>query len=188
MDDSLHHRGRVMEDMFFAEADQKLLEQMRSKIESKDHRLALRTATGIDDDEVLDQLDHSGITPESLTSVSLIPLVFVAWADRKMDPLEKAAIMRAAEANGIESDSVSHQTLQNWLTRKPAPELMETWKAYIGAIKVKLAPAAFNQLKSSVLDRAKEVAAATGGFLNMVNTVSDQEQKILDEMEATFGE
>lgn len=186
MEDSLHSRGKAMEDIFFAQSDQALLEKLRAQQEAKGHRQALEHASGISDPAILDQLDDSGITPESLTSVALIPLVAVAWADRKMDGVERAAILKAAAASGIEADSVSHQTLESWLANRPGPELMATWKSYIGAIKHKLDASAFNQLKASVCQRAKEVAEKTGGFLNMVNTISDQEQKVLDEMEATF--
>ena len=102
MDDSLNSRGKAMEELFFKEKDQQLLEKIRNEAASKEQREALQNASGIEDAAVLDALTATGITPESLMSVSLIPLVAVAWADKKMEDAEKAAILQAAEAGGID--------------------------------------------------------------------------------------
>ena len=186
MSDSLHDRGKAMEDVFFAEQDQKLLDKIREEMSAKESRHALEVASGISDDAVLDALVENGITPESLTSVALIPLVMVAWSDEKMENSEKAAILQAAEAAGIKPGSASYDTMSSWLSKKPNHDLLDAWKSYIGALKSTLDGAAFTQLKNSIVGRAEGVAKAAGGFLGLGPKVSESERKVLDELSAAF--
>ena len=186
MDDSLKGRGKAMEDLFFAEKDQQLLKKIREEAASKEVREALQSASGITDAAVLDGLVAAGITPESLTSLSLIPLVAVAWADKKMEDAEKAAILQAAEAGGIAPSSASYASMVSWLEKQPEKKLLDAWKSYIGAIKDTLEPPVAGQLKTSILGRAESVAKSAGGFLGVGNKVSDVEQKVLDDLAKTF--
>lgn len=187
MDDSLNSRGKAMEELFFKEKDQQLLEKIRNEAASKEQREALQNASGIEDAAVLDALTATGITPESLMSVSLIPLVAVAWADKKMEDAEKAAILQAAEAGGIDPGSASYETMKSWLEQQPGKELLDAWKSYIVAIKDNLEPAVAAQLKTSILGRAESVAKSAGGFLGIGNKVSSEEQKVLGDLANTFG-
>ena len=187
MDDSVQGRGKAMEDLFFKSQDAKLLEKMRSELAASESREALQSASGIEDVAVLDALSKAGISPESLTSVALIPLVAVAWADKKMEAAEKAAILQAAETAGIKTGSASYMTMESWLSNQPPAELLTTWKSYIQALKPTLDPAAFSQLKTSIVGRAESVAESAGGFLGLTSKVSDVEQAVLDDLAAAFG-
>ncbi len=185
MSDSLHDRGKAVEDLFFAENDKRLLEKMRTEMASKDQHEALETASGITDESVLNALSSSGITAETLTTVSLIPLVAVAWADNKMEAAEKEAILKAAKVVGIAPDSAGYATMESWLGKQPGSDLLEAWKSYIGSIKSTLDATAFGQLKTSIMGRAESVAESAGGFLG-ISTVSGVERKVLDELAAAF--
>ena len=186
MEDSIHERGKAIENLFFAEADQKLLDKLRQELASEESRDGLAAASGIQDVAVLDQLLANQITPASLTCVGLIPLVAVAWADGVMQDGEKNAILQAADIAGVKMATPSYATLDRWLRVRPEPELLESWKAYIAAIKGNLDPSAMNQLKHSILERAETVAQAAGGFLGLGNKVSNSERKVLDELAAAF--
>lgn len=186
MQDSLHERGKAMEDLFYAETDKKLLDKMRAELSAQESRAGLQVATGISDLSVLDALTESGITPETLTSVALIPLIAVAWADNVLDDNEKKAILQAADGAGIESGSASFATIETWMNKQPQPELLATWKAYIGSLKSTLDSAAFSQLKISVISRAENIAESAGGFLGLVNKISGSERKVLDELAKAF--
>ncbi|MFT5303167.1 MAG: hypothetical protein ACI87E_004975 [Mariniblastus sp.] len=186
MNDPIHQRGQAMEDMFFTINDHKLLDNIRAEMAAKEHRDALQSASGISDTPTLDALHGCGITPESLASVALIPLVAVAWSDNKMEDPEKAAILKAAESAGIAVGTASYQTMESWLNNPPESELLDTWKSYIGALKSTLEGPALNQLKNSVLGRAENVAKSAGGFLGLGNKVSDSEQGVLDDLAKAF--
>ena len=184
--DELHQRGQALENLFFKEKDEKLLDQLRARMAADEDRSALQAATGVTDTGTLDSLLQLGISAESLTSVSLIPLVEVAWSDGVVQDKERGAILDAATKSGIASGSPSFQLLEGWLQTKPGAELMEGWKAYIHSLKSTLDETAFSQLKNSILGRAKSVAEAAGGFLGLGNKISDSEDKVLSDLKSAF--
>ena len=186
MDGSLFDRGKAMEERFFSEKDKQLLDQLKAELSAEEDRKALATVSGISDAAVLDALVSHQVTAESLASVSLIPLVAVAWADGVMEEKERDAILQAAEQTGIENNSASHKLLQSWMSDAPSEELLTSWKNYIGALKENLEPAAFGQLKNSVMGRARSVAEAAGGILGFGKT-SDKESDVIEQLEAAFG-
>lgn len=186
MSDSLHRRGQAIEDLFFAESDRKLLAEIRHEIDKVASRAVLEAATGISDIDVLDALSESGIKPESLASVALIPLVALAWCDNKLEDNEKTAILKAADEAGIRTGGASYNMLEIWFSQKPDQELFDAWKSYIGSLKSSLDEVSLKQLKNSVVSRTEEVAKAAGGYLRMINKISDSERRVIDEVSKAF--
>lgn len=186
MEDSLHERGHAMEDLFFAKSDYQLLENLRAEMAAKEACDALAIASRIKDPDVLTALVASGITPGSLASLALIPLVVVAWADGKMEDSEKSAILKSAHSAGIETGSFGYQTLESWLSSAPSSDLLECWKTYVSGLKESIDGPSFSQVKASVLDRAEFVAESAGGFLGVIPKISVAERKVLDELAAAF--
>lgn len=184
--DELNSRGESLAESFFAKRDKELLQKLKEELSNEDDRSALSAASGIEDEAVLQGLVDQGITPESLTAVSLIPLVAVAWADREMADAEKKAILQAAADAGVTSDSTAYSVVQEWLETRPESDLLDAWKNYVASIKDKLDPSATGQLKHSVMSRSKDVARAAGGYLGL-SKISAAEQTVIDELEAAFG-
>lgn len=184
--DELNSRGESLAESFFAQRDKELLEKLKQELASADDRSSLKAASGIEDEAVLQGLVDQGITPESLTAVSLIPLVAVAWADREMADAEKQAILKAAVDAGVTAESTAYNVVAGWLEDRPSGDLLEAWKSYVASIKDKLDPSATSQLKHSVMTRSKEVARAAGGYLGL-SKISAAEQTVIDDLEAAFG-
>ena len=185
--DSLHDRGKALENIFFADQDQKLLEKMKEQMQKSEGLKSLAQATGIQENSVLEHLLAQNITSETLASVALIPLVAVAWADQQMEEKEKAAILKAVTSCGITEDQASYALVSHWLESQPGADLLATWKEYVSELKSNLDEAAFAQLKANVVQRAQQVAEAAGGFLGIGNKVSSEEQAVLDELTAAFN-
>lgn len=184
--DELHQRGQALENLFFKQKDKELLEKMRANLASQEGRNALTSVTGISDAGTLDALTAVGISAESIASVSLIPLVVVAWSDGAIQDNERKAILDAANAAGVTSGSPGYQLLDGWLQEKPADDLLDSWKAYVSALKTTLDETAYGQIKTSILSRAKDVAEAAGGFLGLGNKVSDSEESVIAELESAL--
>lgn len=184
--DDLPGRGRALENKFYGERDQELLAKLKAELEGKESRDALRSVSGIDNDEVLDKLAGAGVTPESLNAVSLIPLVSVAWCDNSMEATEKDAILEAATSAGIAKESAASELLGSWLASRPGSDLLDAWKGYVGVLKEQLDETAYSQLKVSVINRAEHIAEAAGGFFGL-GSVSDKEKKAIAELAAVFG-
>ena len=135
MSDFIQERGKALENQFFRAKDQHLLDQIRQEMQDEDSRKALAAASGIQEEGVLAELVENHVSAESLTSVSLIPLVAVAWADHTMEANERRTILTAATSAGIEPGSVAYQLVESWLEEQPAAELFEAWKHYIAALR-----------------------------------------------------
>jgi len=185
MDDSLHKRGKNLEDAFFRDVDDVLMQKLRDGLQETEDVANLAAVTGINDHTVLKKLAAQNIRPELLICLGLIPLVAVAWADGVVQPSERDAILKAAHDNGIESGSPGGKLLDSWLKTKPGHEVVEAWKGYVGALKATIDTTAFNQTKTSVMQRAHKIATAAGGLLGM-NTISASEQKVIDELQKAF--
>lgn len=176
-----------LEESFFAEENTKLLEKLREEAKDRERRDALRAALRIDDDGVLDALVELDLYPETAVAFSLIPLIEVAWADWEIQDKERKAVLNAAYARGIEPGSTTCQLLENWLLRKPEPEMLATWKHYIGVIVEQMDAHHRVVFRDGVMAQAKGVAEAAGGFLGFGSKISDAEQKVLDDLAAAFG-
>lgn len=184
--DQLHERGQAMEEAFFHDVDKQLIERMKSGMQAAENRTELASATGIQDETVLNELIAQGITAETLASVGLIPLVAVAWADGRVEQKEEEAVLRAARETGIGEDHASLDIVRGWLKNKPDDQLLETWKDYVAALRQTLDPAAIEQIRQSVVGRAQRVAESAGGFLGIINTVDPAEREIIGELNEAF--
>ena len=182
----LDERRKALEDQFFQKENAKYLERIRQQQQKHDAKKALEEVSGITDDGLLEVLVATGISADTLTAVSLVPLVEVAWADGKVQDNERNAIMKAAEHKGIATGSGPHELLADWLTHKPQPELMATWKAYVKELLQELSDQQRIILAHQVTGRAKAVAEAAGGLLGF-KTVSKAEQTVLADIEAALG-
>ena len=178
---------KTLIDAFFHEQDQKLLQEFRQKMEKMSRREQLARVSGIQDEAALDRLVELDIGPETLAAMAVVPLVFVAWADRTLHAKEREAIVAAAEAAGVKPRDGRYPVLEHWLSKRPERELLEAWQHYIKDICERLSPAEKDRLKHDLLDRARDVAAAAGGVLGLGNKISAAEQKVLDDLEKSFG-
>ena len=186
MSDFLGKRRKALENSFFANRNQQLLEQLRGNLANQERQASIRTATGIEDEGLLSKLADANIDAESLTAMSLVPLVAVAWADGKMADKEHAAVLSAAEDHGVKAGSCEHDLLLNWLAEPITPELQTTWKEYVAALGESLGPDGMKSLEAKVIGRARDVATAAGGILGL-GSISDAEGKVLDDLASAFA-
>ncbi len=184
-EDALHDRGKAMEDVFFHDVDQRLMDQIKAELAADENRTELAAATGIEDKAVIGRLIELGISAETLASVGLIPLIAVAWADGKMEANERDAVLRAARESGITEGHASHKLVANWLIHRPGDDLLDTWKDYVVSLKQSLDATSLEQVKNSVIHRAQRVANSAGGFLGLGRT-SKVEQEVIDDLKAAF--
>jgi len=183
---SISGRRRELEEKFFSERDQELLQALREKAASKERKKALAEASGIADEDLLDQLDQLDVRGETLAALSLVPLIAVAWADGSVDAKERGAVLAAAEQKGMKKGHPGYQLLERWLVQKPDPGLLAVWKGYVTTLAQTFSEEAKNALKADLLGRARAVAEATGGLLGLGNRVSESEQAVLNELEQAF--
>jgi hypothetical protein len=186
--EGMQERGRALEEAFFKKQHEQQLAKLRQEQQRAEAREALAAASGITDDPaLLDRLVSLGIHAETLAALTLIPLVEVAWADGKMEARERDAVLRGAESSGITPGSPSYGLLEIWTHDRPAPDLLATWKAYIGALVEELSADQKWHLEERIIGRARAVAEAAGGFLGLGSRVSAEEEAMLGELQRAFG-
>lgn len=178
-------RGKALEEAFFAKKNKELLEQVKKNLAASGQRDELLAATGITEEDMLDRILALGINAQSLTAMTIVPLVLVAWADGNVAKEERSAVLSGANQSGIEPDSTAAKLLEGWLSEEPDDSLAETWKAYTKAVCEKLGAGDRLALKEQVIGRSKAVAEAAGGFLGL-GSISAEEQQVLASLAAAF--
>ena len=186
-DDFLGDRRKALEDSFFAQQDDQLIQQMHEKKERAQRKQDLAAASGISNQAVLDALAELGIESSTLAALALVPLVEVAWADGAVQTGERQAILRAAHEAGIDREHPSHALLDGWLQNRPGPDVLRAWREYIAGLCEHLDPVANEALRHDIVGRARTVAEAAGGFLGVGQKVSGAEEQLLAELDGAFA-
>ena len=185
--DILRARGKSLEDEFFRREDQRLIKRLAELKAAETTREGLAKASGITNPAVLDKLMGLGIRPETVAALSIVPLVEVAWADGSLDTKERRAILDRARDSGIAPGSTEHSLLEAWLDRRPEPKLLTAWTHMVQGMAEQLGPDGTARLKASLLERARAVAAASGGVLGLGSKVSSAEAAMLAQLESAFA-
>lgn len=184
-EDSLQRRGDALESAFFSKVDKELLDKMRESVEKEEAGTRLRSSTGIKDDKLIEDLLVLGVTDATMSALALFPLVWVAWADDRMESREKEAILKAAEQSNIDEGTPAMALLNAWLSERPTEEVIEAWSDHAHHLKTIATPETVERVKRTVVVRAQEVAEAAGGFMG-VGTISPKEQEVLERLELAF--
>lgn len=184
--DSLHDRGRALEEAFFAERDRQLVEKLKRKLTAEESQRVLAAAVGISDEVTLKAVSKAEGGVPVLAAMALLPLVEVAWCDGDVSSQERNAILKAAVEMEISIDSPPYEILKNWLENRPKQGAVVAWKEYVRALCATLEPGTVLRLKQAIMGRAEAVARSAGGILGLGNKVSAAEQAALAELSQAF--
>lgn len=175
----LNSRGSALEELFFLRQDKVLIENKR-QLDKMEHSLkTVAEISGISDDALLRRLLELNIQLDVLATISIIPLIEVAWADGKIQKKERDVILNAAEACGMGRGRIGHSLLEQWLHHRPPKGLLQSWIYYVRGLCQLLSDAERQALKTDLLGRARAVAEAAGGFLGLTSKVSLREEDML---------
>lgn len=175
-----------LDDLFFRKEDQKLIDQLKALKKLKETKEALSEVSGIKNEHILQKLVELQVRPETLASLSLIPLVEVAWADGNVDTKEKELVLSCAIKMGFPKGGPDYEILSQWMTHRPSVELLDAWIHYIQGLCEKLTGEEKGELKKELIENTRSVAMASGGFLGLGNKISKSESAILEKLENAF--
>lgn len=184
--DSLQKRRASLEEAFYLEEDRKLIEKYRNLQKMEENKKNLAQVSGIRNEAVLKKLIELDVRAETLASLTIVPLVEVAWADGKVEQEEKQAVLKAAAKVGFKKGEVDYVLLEQWLTHKPKIELLVAWENFVKGLCEVLPQTERTSLRDELLTHAHKVASASGGFLGLTSKVSDEEGKMLQRLSAAF--
>lgn len=184
--DSLHSRGRALEDAYFAQRDRELANRLKHRLNAEEMQRLLHYSVGLTTELADKGFAHLQSGLEVIAAMALLPMVEVAWCDGEVSPEEKAAVLRGAAEMGMGDDSPLQQFLQNWLDHRPSPAALDAWKAYVRAFVGMVEPGSAAKAKESIIGRAEKVAQAAGGFLGFGKKISPAEQDCLNSLAQAF--
>ncbi|MBI5242085.1 MAG: hypothetical protein HY922_00210 [Elusimicrobia bacterium] len=184
--DPICGQSRRLEDMFFLKEEKKLIEKLREMERMKVTRAALREVSGIHNEVILQKLIDLKVEPQTVSSLSLVPLVMTAWADGEVDEGERKAVLAAAGGSGVKPGSPEYEILECWMARRPAPELLDAWAHYVRGLCEKLSAEEVRLLKDDLMGQALSVARASGGILGFGDKVSAKEKAMIKRLERAF--
>jgi uncharacterized tellurite resistance protein B-like protein len=186
--DLFEQRRKGFETEFFAKQEQQLLEKLRLALAKEHPRETLKKVTGIQDDKVIETLVALNVNHDTLAAFALYPLVEVAWADGKVDQREREAFFRAAAEIGLAEGTPGHFALKEFLKDTPREEARKAWFAWSSEVNKQLEPAERKKVREALLQRARAVAEATGGFLGLGTRITAGEQRVLDRIAEAFAD
>ena len=188
--DAFAARGRALEEEYFRKREQDLIEKLRRRAAAEAERHRLGEQAGVADEEILQDLQDLGYTPETVMLLHLVPLVQMAWAEGGVSDSERALILEAARARGVEAGSPADRQLADWLTSRPSERLFERTLRAIRAF-LQARPADEREAtRRELLSDSAAIASASGGVLGF-GAVSAEERALLarltNELERAHG-
>jgi hypothetical protein len=176
--DSIHERGRALEEEYFRKKNRELIEKMRLEASSDEARRGMAAQVGLNDPEALRQLQNLGFTPETVGLLPLVPVVQMAWVDGNVTDAERSAIFKIARTRGIAEGTAAYHQLGAWLADRPAPAVFESATRLIRAMLDAPAQEANRISPDDLVGYCETIAAASGGLFG-INRISSEERALL---------
>jgi hypothetical protein len=177
--DQFKLREQALENAFFLKRDAELLARMRSHLAEMEEQQRVAHVSGILDEHVLMDLVHAGVTAETLLAMRFVPMVAVAWADRRVASDEREAILQSLQTEGIKPGSPAYQLVERWLEHQPNEAVFAAWKEYVRELAKIMPPESLDKLCKRTEVLCYQVARAAGGVLGF-GSVSDAEKRTID--------
>ncbi|HUP38513.1 MAG TPA: hypothetical protein VM115_00225 [Vicinamibacterales bacterium] len=176
--DAFAEPGRSSEDEYFHRKEREVIDKMRVRAAAEEQRRRLGEKAGIADEELLNDLQALGYTPETVMMLYLVPLIQTAWAEGGVSAKERELIVKAARSRGITEGTPCDQQLNLWLATRPSDEMFEKSLRAIRTILQAQPDSAREASKKDLLSLVTAIAAASGGIVGF-HAVSAEEQQIL---------
>ncbi|HET9694290.1 MAG TPA: hypothetical protein VFP48_07885 [Steroidobacteraceae bacterium] len=125
---------------------------------------------------------------EAYRVLSLMPLVYVAWSDGKIQNAERELILRIAREQGLLNDG-GEDTLQRWLSDPPSRQQLKANLAVLNELARhdrRLAEGFGADEEQLLLAWCQDVADAAGGLLGLRKPRSEAETAALKTIAAAL--
>jgi hypothetical protein len=176
--DIFQKRETYLEEEYFRKKEFALLEKLKAVFQKKMDKEAIRKATGVTNEQLLDRLVEIQLDGEMMRAFELYPLVEIAWADGDLDEREARSVLAAGEKRGMAPGSKAYLMLEDRLHKGPDPELRKVWFAYAEELKKVLSPRELETFRNDLLERARGIVAATGHLERLLVDVGGERKVI----------
>lgn len=169
--------ARSREEEYFWKKDQELIEKMRRQAAAERAHREMSAQAGIEDPEVIEELQALGFTPDTVVLLPLVPLVKMAWVEGGVSDVERQLIVQFARSRGIGEGTPADAQLSAWLAKQPDAEVFTRAMRLVRAVLA--APGASTAVgPDEIVAYCENIAAASGGILGM-RKISAAERTLL---------
>lgn len=180
-DNPLADRGRSLEEEYFRAKDRELVEKMKRAAAAEATRQQLSARSGLQDPELVKELEALGFTPDTVDLLPLVPLVQVAWAQGDVDEAERKLLLRLARARGIAEGSAADRQLADWLSHRPSADVFARATRLVRA--VLQSPAQQAMTADDLVKYSESIAEASGGVFGL-KRISAEERAVIEALAA----
>ena len=183
-DNPLSDRGRSLEEEYFRKQDQELIEKMRRAAAADARRRELTASTGLQDPELIAEIETLGFGPDTIALLPLLPLLEVAWAEGGVSAEERALVVQLARSRGISEGDAADRQLAGWLENRPSPDMFARATRLVRAMLTATGaqPAAM-MTADDLVKYSESIAAASGGIFGM-KKISAEERALIERIVA----
>lgn len=177
-DDALSKRGHALEEEYFRKKDRELIEKLRQTAAANRAKSDMAARIGIDDPELLQELQALGFTPDTVILLPLVPVVQMAWVDDSVAPAERALIVKLARSRGVTEGSAADGVLAQWLSRPPDAQVVASATRLIRGMLAAPASAHVDLTADDLVGYCESIAEASGGIFGL-HRISAEERDLL---------
>jgi hypothetical protein len=177
-DHPLADRKRSLEEDYFRKKDRELIEKMRRAAEAEEARRTLSAKSGLQDPQLLAELEALGFTPETVGLLPLVPIVQVAWAEGGVSNAERTLLIQLARSRGIAEGSAADRQLADWLANRPSTDVFARSTRLVRAMLAAGGQSETAMTADDLVKYCETIASASGGLFG-INRVSAEERKLL---------
>lgn len=183
--DSFDQRRRAVEEDYFRKKDAELVEKMRRHSAFATVRQQIVETTGIEDEELIRDLQERGYTGEMVRALPLVPLIHIAWADGRVTDDERKLIIEMARARDIAEDSDAYRRIVGWLDRRPDEEVFDTGLRLARAMLAAMPAEQREASRRNLVEYCTAIASASGGLFGF-GSISAKEAEVLERLSASL--
>ena len=184
--DAFTKRGRALEEEYFRKKDRELIEKIRQTAATDQARKDLGRKAGLDDPQLIQELQDLGFTPDTVGLLPLVPIIQMAWAEGGITKAERELILRLARSRGIEVGTAADRQLMEWLTHQPAETVFARATRLIRAMLDSGSAQTGNLNADDLVKYCEEIASASGGILG-IGRISAEERALLSSIAADLS-
>ncbi len=173
--------ARSREEEYFWKKDQEIIAKMRRAAAAEQARRDMGAKAGLNDPELVLELEALGFTTDTLVLIPLMPLVQMAWAEGGVSDAERQLIVKLARSRGIVDGSDADRQLSAWLASRPDSQVFTRATRLIRAMLAAPSSAHAGLTADDLVKYCESIAAASGGILGL-NKISAEERTLLSKI------
>jgi hypothetical protein len=179
----LHTITRTNEESYFQKAERELLQRLRKEEQRRLRREKMSEALNIRRQSILEELEVLGFTPETVSLLRIVPMVYVAWSDQQVSESEEDYIVHFASSRGLLSNPEARTLLSRWFRKRPPSDFFDRCHTLLCHICRDLPREEAIQIQSDLQIACIEVADCEGGFLGLGSRTSREEIRSISDLE-----